>query len=134
MSTLRNQVQLIGFLGQNPEITTSTKGVKYARFNVATTDRYKNKQGEFVNETTWHRIIVFGAQADIAEKYLSKGKEVCISGKLSNNDYVDKDGVKRTSLQITVSDLLLLGSKNTASSNTQSEALPTVEVDDNLPF
>jgi single-strand DNA-binding protein len=149
MSSLRNQIQLIGFLGNDPEVVVSPKGVKYAKFNLATSERYKNKEGENVTETTWHRVTVFGTQADIAEKYLTKGKEVCISGKLGNNEYIDKEGQKRTTIEIRVLDILLLGgnssaaktdyanatsgnaSKENASSKSKNAA---IDMDEDLPF
>jgi single-strand DNA-binding protein len=131
MNNLRNQVQLIGHLGANPEVAVTSNGNKCAKLSLATSEKYKNQKGELVTTTTWHRITLWEKQAELAEQYLSKGKEVCISGKLVNNEYVDKEGVKRSNYEVRVSDILLLGS-NKASASTPAQA--AVAVEDNLPF
>ncbi len=111
MNTLKNQVQLIGFLGNDPEIKTLESGKKLAKLRIATNESYTDEQGKKVENTSWHSVTFWGKSADIAEKYLQKGKEVAISGKLSYRDYEDKDGVKRYVTEIIGSELLLLGSK-----------------------
>jgi single-strand DNA-binding protein len=111
MNTLKNQVQLIGFLGNDPEIKTLESGKKLAKLRIATNESYTDEQGKKVENTSWHSVTFWGKGADIAEKYLQKGKEVAISGKLSYRDYEDKDGVKRYVTEIIGSELLLLGSK-----------------------
>jgi len=111
MNTLKNQVQLIGFLGNDPEIKTLESGKKLAKLRIATNESYTDEQGKKVENTSWHSVTFWGKSADIAEKYLQKGKEVVISGKLSYRDYEDKDGVKRYVTEIIGSELLLLGSK-----------------------
>jgi len=111
MNTLRNQVQLIGFLGKDPEIKTLETGKKVAKLNIATNESYTDAQGQKVENTSWHTVTFFGKSAEIAEKYLQKGKEVAISGKLSYRDYEDKDGVKRYVTEIIGNELLLIGSK-----------------------
>jgi len=111
MSTLRNKVQLIGNLGNNPEIITLDSGKKLAKFSIATNESYKNAQGEKVTETQWHNLIAWNNTAEIVEKYLEKGKEVAIEGKLTSRSYDDKDGNKRYVTEIIVNELLLLGSK-----------------------
>jgi single-strand DNA-binding protein len=134
MSTLRNSVQLIGNLGKAPEVKTSSNGNKYAQFSIATTEKYKNKAGELINETTWHNMTVWGAQADIAEKYLVKGSQVGISARLVNNEYTDKDGVKKVRYDLRVLDILLLGSANkTASQSAETKTLVAAN-EDGLPF
>jgi single-strand DNA-binding protein len=111
MNTLKNQVQLIGFLGNDPEIKTLESGKKLAKLRIATNESYTDEQGKKVENTSWHSVTFWGKSADIAEKYLQKGKEVAISGKLSYRDYEDKDGVKRYVTEIIGSEFLLLGSK-----------------------
>jgi single-strand DNA-binding protein len=111
MSTLRNKVQLIGNLGNNPEIITLESGKKLAKFSIATNETYKNAKGEKVTDTQWHNVIAWEKTAEIAEKYLEKGKEVAIEGKLTSRSYDDKDGVKRYVTEIIVSEMLLLGTK-----------------------
>ena len=114
MYALKNKVQLIGNLGNAPEVKTTESGKKLAKFSVATNESYRNANGEKVTETTWHNLVAWGKVADIAEKYLTKGKEVAIEGKLINNSYTDKDGVKRYSTEIQVNEILMFGDKPTA--------------------
>ena len=111
MNALKNKVQLIGNLGNAPEVRNTESGKKLVRFSIATSETYRNAKGEKVKETQWHNVIAWGKLAEIAEKYLSKGSEVAIEGKLMNNNYTDKDGIKKYSTEIQVHDLLLLGSK-----------------------
>ena len=85
MYALKNKVQLIGNLGNAPEVKTTESGKKLAKFSVATNESYRNANGEKVTETTWHNLVAWGKVADIAEKYLTKGKEVAIEGKINNN-------------------------------------------------
>ncbi len=111
MNTLRNRVQLIGNLGTTPEVKTLAGGKKVAKLVIATNETYKNQKGEKVTETTWHNLTAWGANADIAEKYLQKGSEIAIDGKLKNNNYTDKDGVKRYVTDIEVNEFIMLGKK-----------------------
>ena len=111
MYALKNKVQLIGNLGNAPEIKNTESGKKLARFSVATNESYRDAKGEKVTETTWHNLIAWGKVADIAEKYLKKGTEVAIEGKLISHSYSDKDGKKKTVSEVLVNELLLLGSK-----------------------
>jgi len=114
MNALKNKVQLIGNLGNAPEVKNTETGKKIAKFRLATNETYRNTKGEKVTETQWHNIIAWGKVADIAEKYLSKGTEVAIEGKLLNHSYVDKDGSKKFFTEVQVNELLLLGSKPSA--------------------
>ena len=114
MYALKNKVQLIGNLGNAPEIKNTESGKKFARFSVATNESYRNAKGEKVTETTWHNLVAWGKVADIAEKYLNKGTEVAIEGKLINRSYTDKDGNKKYITEVQVNELLLLGSKAAA--------------------
>ena len=111
MYALRNKVQLIGNLGNPPEIKTFESGKKMARFSVATSENYRNAKGEKVKETHWHNLVAWGKLADIAEKYLTKGKEIAVEGKLVNRSYNDKAGNKKYVSEVQVNELLLLGSK-----------------------
>lgn len=112
MSAIRNQVQLIGNLGQKPEIKTFGNDQKVATFNVATSDYYLDNKGERKQDTQWHRVVIFGKQADVAEKYLDKGMQVALTGKLKYSEYNDKDGNKRFSTDIVVNDFIMLDKKN----------------------
>ena len=111
MNSLKNKVQLIGNLGANPEIITLESGKKMAKFSIATNETYKNSRGEKVKDTQWHNVVVWDKTAEIVEKYLSKGNEVAIEGKLVNRNFEDKEGNKRYVTEILVSELLMLGSK-----------------------
>ncbi len=111
MNNLRNRVQLIGHLGANPEVKTLENGNKMVKLSLATNESYKDKNGELIKETMWHSITVWGNQAKIAEKYLEKGKEICIEGKLSNRSYTDKEGMKRYITDVVCTDILMLGKK-----------------------
>src|SRR5690606_21466317 len=109
MSTLKNKVQLIGNVGQEPTISTLDNGKKVARISLATNENYKNSKGERQTNTNWHTIVAWGKTADIIEKYVSKGKEVAIEGKLTSRSYEDKEGVKRYVTEVVTSEILLLG-------------------------
>tara|TARA_R110002073_G_scaffold41030_4_gene116320 strand:+ start:13579 stop:13914 length:336 start_codon:yes stop_codon:yes gene_type:complete len=111
MSTLRNKVQLIGNLGNNPEIITLESGKKLAKISIATNETYKNAQGEKVTDTQWHNVVSWNKTAEIIEKYLQKGSEVAIEGKLTSRSYEDKDGVKKYITEIVCNEMLMLGSK-----------------------
>lgn len=109
MYALKNKVQLIGNLGNTPEVRNTETGKKLVRFSVATNEQYKNAKGERVTETQWHNLIAWGKVADIAEKFLVKGTEVAIEGKLINRNYMDKEGNKKFITEIQVTELLMLG-------------------------
>lgn len=112
MNALRNKVQLIGHLGQDPESKTIGTGKKVLNVSIATNETYKNAKGEKVTETQWHNVVAWEKNADIMEKYLKKGSEVAIEGKLINRNYTDKDGNKKYVSEVLVNDVLLLGSAN----------------------
>jgi single-strand DNA-binding protein len=111
MYALRNKVQLIGNLGGKPEIKETESGKKLASFSLATNETYRNTKGERVTETQWHRVVAWGKVADIAEKYLDKGKEVAIEGKLVSRSYNDKDGNKKYITEVQVSEIHMFGAK-----------------------
>jgi single-strand DNA-binding protein len=112
MSAIRNQVQLIGNLGQKPEIKTFGEDKKLAKFSLATSDYYIDNKGEKKEDTQWHNIVVWGKQADFVEKYLDKGMQIAISGKITYRNYDDKDGNKKYITEIVASDFLMLDKKN----------------------
>lgn len=112
MNTLRNKVSLIGRLGAQPEIVTFDSGRTLARFSLATNENYKNKDGEWQENTQWHNITAWGKTADLVAKLLEKGQEVLVEGRIVNNAYETKDGEKRYGTSIEVSDFLLLSNKN----------------------
>jgi len=112
MYALKNKVQLIGNLGGNPEIKTTEGGKKLAKFSMATNEVYRNVNGDKVTETQWHNLIAWGKVAEIAEKFLVKGSEVAIEGKLVNRSYNDKDGNKKYVTEVQVNEVLMLGDKS----------------------
>ena len=109
MKALRNSVQLIGNLGQDPEIVNLESGNKLAKFSIATTDSYKNAKGEKIEDTQWHNIVAWGKTAEIVENYLMKGKQVAIEGKLTHRSYETTEGEKRYITEIKCNELLMLG-------------------------
>ncbi|MBW7869315.1 MAG: single-stranded DNA-binding protein [Brumimicrobium sp.] len=112
MLTLKNSVNLIGRLGQDPTITTFGENRKLARFSVATSDSYKDKKGEWVDTTTWHSIVAWGKTAELCEKLLKKGKEIALEGKLVNDTYETKEGEKRYKTEISIREFMLLNKEN----------------------
>ncbi len=109
MNTLRNKVQLIGNLGNDPEIINLGSGKTLAKFAIATNENYTNNKGEKITDTQWHNIVAWGKTAQIIEKYVTKGKEVAIEGKLTSRSYDDKEGNKRYITEVVCSELLMLG-------------------------
>lgn len=111
MSNMRNFVHLIGRLGAKPEGKTISNGRRKATFSLATEDAYTDEKGNRVTETTWHNLVAFGKTAEIAEKYLEKGKEIAVQGKINNRSYEDKDGVKKYISEVLVNEFLMVGGK-----------------------
>jgi len=111
MNTLKNSVQLIGNLGNDPQVKHLESGKVVANLSIATSDSFKNKEGEKVENTQWHDLVVWGKTAEVVEKYLKKGSKVAIEGKLTHRNYDDKDGNKRYVTEIVVNELLMLGDK-----------------------
>ena len=109
MNALKNKVQLIGHLGQDPEIVSLENGSKLAKFSIATSDNYKNAQGQKVEDTQWHNIVAWGKTAEIVENYLTKGKQVALEGKLTHRSYETKEGEKRYVTEVRCNELLMLG-------------------------
>ncbi|WP_066224966.1 single-stranded DNA-binding protein [Formosa haliotis] len=111
MTSIKNHVQLIGNIGQDPIITNLESGKKVARFSLATNEHYKDANGDKQTETTWHTIVAWGKTAEIIEKYAGKGKEVGLTGKLKTRSYDDKDGSTNYVTEVIASEVLLMGAK-----------------------
>ena len=111
MNTLRNKVQLIGHVGNKPEIINLESGKKLAKFSIATNEKYKNANGELITNTDWHNIVAWNKNAELIEQFFDKGKEVAIEGKLTTRTYEDKDGNNRYITEVVCNEFLLLGSK-----------------------
>tara|TARA_R110000744_G_scaffold133921_2_gene242655 strand:+ start:310 stop:654 length:345 start_codon:yes stop_codon:yes gene_type:complete len=112
MGTLKNHVQLIGNVGQEPTITNLESGKKVARFSLATNEYYKDAKGEKQTDTNWHTVVAWGKTAEIIEKFVSKGKELGVTGKLKTRTYTTDDGNERYVTEVETNEILLLGSKN----------------------
>ena len=111
MNGLRNKVQLIGRLGQDPEVMNFDGGKKKVNFSLATSSHYYDKAGDKVEETQWHKVVAWGKHAETIEKFMRKGQEVAIEGKLSNRSWEDKEGNKKYITEVLVNEFLLLGKK-----------------------
>ncbi len=108
MNNLKNRVNLIGNLGMNPQVRETSNGKKMARFTIATSENYRNSKGEKVTETQWHNIVTWGNQAAYVEKYLEKGQQVAIEGKLTHREYQNSSNEKRYITEIVVHEILIL--------------------------
>lgn len=140
-----NKVIIVGYLGRDPEIRYTADGTPVCSFSVATTERKKDKSGEFQDVTTWFRVSVWRRQAELANQYLSKGKQVYIEGRLSANEYQDRDGNTRTSLDVQASDIQFLSSRSEGEAIQKEESSSRVSSpetsnatsnisDDDIPF
>ncbi|MDC1069218.1 single-stranded DNA-binding protein [Flavobacteriales bacterium] len=127
-----NKVILVGNLGKDPEVRYLDNGVAVANFSLATTENYKNKQGERVSQTEWHNIVLWRGLAEVAEKYLKKGSSIYIEGKIKNRKWEDKDGNTRYNTEILGDNMTMLGTK--PSSEETSLKTNTQETNDDLPF
>jgi len=112
MNNLRNKVQLIGNVGQLPEVKTLDSGKKVANLSLATNETYTTANGEKITNTQWHNLVAWGKNAEIIEGYVKKGDEIAIEGKLQYETYNDKEGNKRYLTKVNINDLLMLGSKS----------------------
>jgi single-strand DNA-binding protein len=112
MNSLKNSVRLVGNLGMDPEVKTFDTNKKLAKLSLATSESYKNDKGEKITDTQWHNLVIWGAQAKIAEDILKKGDEIVIEGRINNRSYVDKDGNKKYTSEIVVNEFLKVSSRN----------------------
>ena len=138
-----NKIIVVGYLGRDPELRYTPDGTPVCNFSIATTERKKDKTGEMQEHTTWFRVNLWRRQAEVANQYLSKGKQVYVEGRLSTNEYQDREGNTRTSLEINGTDIQFLGSRgeevnvsrteNSPKPSAQPESLPPI-TDDDIPF
>ena len=143
-----NKVILIGNLGKDPEVRTLESGVKYATFSIATNESYKDKNDQWQTQTEWHNIVAWRGLAELAEKYIKKGSQLYIEGKIQTRSW-EKDGVKRYTTEIYAETIQLLGKrpeqpegeasvtpKNAAvdAPSPEKSAPPVMEGEDDLPF
>jgi single-strand DNA-binding protein len=111
MTAIRNQVQLIGNLGKKPELKNIGNGKQLVTFSLATSDYYLDNKGERKQQTQWHNVIAWGKTAQIVDKYLDKGSEIALNGKLVYRQYEDKEGNKRYITEVVATEILMLGGK-----------------------
>lgn len=109
-----NKITIVGYLGRDPELKHTPQGHAVCKFSVATTEKRKNAQGEAEELTTWFRVTVWGRQAELANEYLSKGRQVYLEGRLRLEEYVDREGHTRISPEVTALDIQFLGQRNEA--------------------
>ena len=132
-----NKVILLGNLGKDPEVRYLDNGVAVANISLATTENYKNKQGERVSQTEWHNVVFWRGLAEVAEKYLKKGDSIYLEGKIRTRKWEDKEGNTRYSTEVLADNMTMLGKKNSQVSDSQeltsNEKLVSNDEDD-LPF
>ncbi len=132
-----NRVTLIGNMGQDPELKYTPSGKAVANFNIATTEKWKSPEGEKMEKTTWHRIVMWGRQAETVKEYAHRGSQILIEGKIDNRSYDDKDGNKKYISEVICSNYRLLGKKD-SNGDAPPQTAPPVETaaqeDDDLPF
>lgn len=140
-----NKLIIVGYLGRDPELRYTPQGTAICKFSVATTERRKNQTGEPEDHTTWFRVTAWGKQAEIAREYLTKGKQVYVEGRLRVEEFVDREGQTRFSLEVNVTDLKFLsaatGSGNQSSDSNRSQKTSDRDSDpeehfseDEIPF
>jgi single-strand DNA-binding protein len=143
-----NKVILIGNLGADPEVRFTGSGTAVANFNIATTERFNNREGEKQERTEWHRIVMFGRQAEIAKEYLHKGRQVYIEGRLQTRQWEDQQGQKRYTTEVVCNNMQMIGSRGGGgggddfpSQDAPSDRAPAAQTsgggggdDDDLPF
>jgi len=138
-----NKVILVGNLGVDPEIRTLESGVKVANFTMATNETYKDKNGDRQEKTEWHRIVLWRGLAEIAEKYLQKGKQIYLEGRLRTRQWKDKDDNTKYTTEVVGDNMVMLGGKSVDSSynspppaeeNASEQGSQAAGVEDDLPF
>ena len=146
MSGSLNKVILIGNLGKDPELKMTPSGQALCRFSLATTENWKNQQGERQSKTEWHNIVIWGKQAETAEKYLRKGQQIMVEGRIQYREYTDQAGAKKTACDIRCDNFVMLGrmdeggARPSSGHNDFDEPLPTPppaggsSYDDDIPF
>ena len=135
-----NKVILVGNLGKDPEVRYLDSGVAVANFSLATTENYKNKQGEKVSQTEWHNIVLWRGLAEVAEKWLKKGSSVYIEGKIRTNKWEDKEGNTRYNTEILADNMTMLGNRINSDVSDKNDGKTVSEIksvndeNDDLPF
>jgi single-strand DNA-binding protein len=121
MASSFNKIIIVGYLGRDPELRYTPDGTPVCNFSIATTERKKDKSGEFQDVTTWFRVNLWRRQAEVASQYLSKGKQVYVEGRLTQSEYQDRDGNTRTSLEVNGTDIHFIGPRGEESSSPRED-------------
>ena len=138
-----NKVMIVGRLGNDPELKTLSSGSHVCNFSIATSERWTDKEGQKQEKTEWHRIVTWGRQAELCGKYLSKGRQIFIEGRLQTRTWEDQQGQKRYTTEIVCSNVQFLGSAQNANQNANSTQAgppqnfgpePSFEAADDIPF
>lgn len=128
-----NKVILVGRLGRDPETRYTSGGQAVANFSVATDESFKDRNGERQKRTEWHKIVVWGKQAEIAQQYLKKGSLLYIEGRIQSREWQDKEGTKRTSFEIVANSFRMLGSRSESAMGASAGGGPSAELDSQIP-
>lgn len=136
-----NKIILVGNLGRDPELRYTPQGTAVCTFSIATNDRRKDKSGEFQDQTTWFRVTLWEKKAEVAAQYLTKGKPVYIEGRLRMEEYTDRDGKQRSTLEVTATEMQFIGSRGddthhppAARDDDMPSSSPAMTGDDDIPF
>jgi single-strand DNA-binding protein len=122
-----NKITIIGYLGRDPELRYTPQGTALCKMSIATTDRRKNAAGEMEEHTTWFRVTAWGRQAELANEYLAKGRQVYVEGRLRIEEYTDREGQKRFSAEVTAADIQFLGQRVEQTNNAVTEEVQSNE-------
>jgi single-strand DNA-binding protein len=117
-----NKITIVGYLGRDPEMRHTPQGTPVCNISVATTERRKNVGGEYEDHTTWFRVTLWNRQAELANEYLAKGRQVYLEGRLRQEEYTDREGVRRTSLEVTATEMQFLGRRDDFSQPASADA------------
>ena len=129
-----NKVILVGRLGRDPETRYTGGGQAVANFSLATDETYKDRNGERQKRTEWHKIVVWGKQAEIAQQYLKKGSQIFLEGRIQLREWTDKEGQKRTSYEIVATNFRMLGSRaDSMAAGARSGAAPSGDFEGEAP-
>jgi single-strand DNA-binding protein len=120
-----NKITIVGYLGRDPEIRYVSQGTAVCNISVATTERRKNVEGEYEDHTTWFRVTLWNRQAELANEYLAKGRQVYIEGRLRQEEYTDREGARRVSLEVTATEMQFLGRRDDFSQPASADAGPS---------
>lgn len=125
-----NKITIVGHLGRDPELSFTTQGTAACKMSVATSEKRKDRNGEQQEFTTWFRVTVWGRQAELCNEYLAKGRQVYIEGRLRQEEYTDREGNQRTSLEVNATDVQFIGSRSDDAGGSNSHSRPPARSSD----